>query len=713
MLLKKISVKGMRKSLILSLAFLLMVSSLVIVPEAQASANYNQTVPFDKVTGKIAVIDTGVAWDHPSLANINAHYWRNMINNSNDVADRHGHGTQVLGLLAARAGYGASTGLLPNAQYIILKALNDQGEADDYILAQSIVRAVDYGARVIVLSLGISVDSLFLADAIDYAYQNNVLIVAAAGNNNKQAQFPAAYSKVLSVGSVNANGAVSAFNPAGYEVGVLAHGENVTVLNRTGGTKSASGSSMAVPMVAAMAMNIFHYNSNATVAEVMNHIQVNASNNGSWYTSSAYGQVDYRNAGTNYSILQSLVAANNTSLARSYNIPRTGALATRINNDSQYKWYRIAAGDAGTVTMTYSSNSNRYVQIEVMDTSQRVLKSAWLNGSGQKFSFAVGTGTTLIRISSDATNTPVTAGFHLDYRIGADIWEGNNNTTNAKQIPLRARTEANLHAYADQDWYYVDVTEYGTLSVDVTNVPEHMDAVLYIRQGTNSATSVDQRAAAMNESYSQYAMPGRYYIGVTDYNRNSVNYSYQLNVSFRPGGQIRYTDISYSWARVDIQALYNKSILQEAFAQTRFYPDRYITRAEYASLIVSSLRLALPTTNAKSYSDVAANHWANQAIYVAKANTLIAGYPDGTFKPDMPITRAEIATLTYNAYRAKISASTTNNFNDVYSTYWANREISSMARSGILQGYPDGLFRPNNYTTRAEAVAILARLVDD
>jgi hypothetical protein len=148
-----------------------------------------------------------------------------------------------------------------------------------------------------------------------------------------------------------------------------------------------------------------------------------------------------------------------------------------------------------------------------------------------------------------------------------------------------------------------------------------------------------------------------------------------------------------------------------AFRENRLYPDRYISRAEYASIIVGALKLATPTTSARSYQDVSANHWAHQAITTAKHYGLIKGYPDGMFRPDTPITRAEIATLTYNAYSSRFVKSSINSFLDVSSNYWANGAISSLTRSNILQGYPDSKFRPAAYTTRAEAIAIISRLV--
>ena len=675
------------------------------------ASSYDRIVPYTKVTERIAIIDTGISWGHPSFSSIDAVYWRNMIANSNDVSDYHGHGTQIAGLLASNGIFGTPKGLLPNAKYIILKGLNDKGETEDYILAQSIRTAVDYGAKVIVLSLGISVPSNILKDAVDYAYNKNVLIVAAAGNNTQQSQYPAAYPTVLSVGSVNSAGYRSSFTPSGYELDVLAQGEQVTVLKLGSGTKIAHGTSMAVPLVSAIALNVFHNNSNATVDEVINHINITSKNGLNWSNQQGYGEVNYQDA-TEANILQTLIRQNNTTPNRALLIPRSGIISTRISNENQYKWYKISAGYEGTVTATYRNKVNKYVRLDVFDENLRLLSTKWLTADKQTTTFRVTAENTLIRISSDASNTPSTASFILDYQIGADIWEQNNSTNFAKSLPLRANTESTLHITSDQDWFYVDVSELGNLRIEVKNVPEHMDSVLMVQYG-GFITNVDNNAAGSGETYNKSRLIGRYTFGVRDYNRNIINYPYTIEVSFEPSNASRYSDIQYNWSRSYVEQLYAKSALQEAFKEIRFYPSRYITRAEYASLIVSALKLATPVTNTRAYQDVQINHWGHQAIATAKQYGLIQGYPNNTFRPDMPITRAEIATLTYNAYQSKLYNSASNRFTDVPSNYWANRQISTLARSNILQGYPDGSFQPNHYTSRGEAVAIIARLIQD
>lgn len=94
----------------------------------------------------------------------------------------------------------------------------------------------------------------------------------------------------------------------------------------------------------------------------------------------------------------------------------------------------------------------------------------------------------------------------------------------------------------------------------------------------------------------------------------------------------------------------------------------------------------------------------------------IIGYPDGLVRPEGNVTRAEVATiflrLMLDEYREE-NWSTENNFSDVAPTAWYNNAVSTCAKAGIIKGYPDGTFRPNENITRAEFAAIAARFVSD
>jgi hypothetical protein len=86
----------------------------------------------------------------------------------------------------------------------------------------------------------------------------------------------------------------------------------------------------------------------------------------------------------------------------------------------------------------------------------------------------------------------------------------------------------------------------------------------------------------------------------------------------------------------------------------------------------------------------------------------IGGFPDGTFKPDAPITRAQFAAIAVRALNLP-PAGRPANFKDVPAKYWGNTVISQVSDAGLVTGFPDGTFRPEDKITRAQALVILAK----
>lgn len=136
-----------------------------------------------------------------------------------------------------------------------------------------------------------------------------------------------------------------------------------------------------------------------------------------------------------------------------------------------------------------------------------------------------------------------------------------------------------------------------------------------------------------------------------------------------------------------------------------FRPDNKMTRAEMAS-ILSRISEAEANVPDKAYSDVSSTHWAKNAISSVTRMGLMGGYEDGTFGVDKPITRAEMAKLV-SMLAGDLEKNGTG-FSDI-SGHWAEGYILKAQGAGILNGYSDGTFRPNQVLTRAEAVTMINR----
>jgi|GEM_PF-3565632 len=135
-------------------------------------------------------------------------------------------------------------------------------------------------------------------------------------------------------------------------------------------------------------------------------------------------------------------------------------------------------------------------------------------------------------------------------------------------------------------------------------------------------------------------------------------------------------------------------------------PSSPMTRAEFAAILFNLY--GNDEVFPKAAASDAQNHWALPFIAFAKANGFMGGYPDGTFRPDQPITRAEAATVLAKVKQPS-DYTDSGRLNDI-SHHWAKHSISALANAGILSGYPDGTFRPDAPVTRAEAVVMLNRL---
>ncbi|MGN7761185.1 S8 family peptidase [Paenibacillus sp. 22594] len=225
----------------------------------------------------VAVVDTGVQANHPDLkGQLLAGY--NAITNTSPPDDDVGHGTHVAGIIGALtnneegvAGISWYNKILP------VKALDNSGAGTTYSVAEGIIWAADKGAKVINLSLGNYADSQFLHDAIKYAYDRDVVIVSAAGNDNTERPgFPAAYPEVLAVAATNATGEKASFSNYGEYIDVAAPGESIASTYPDNQYAALSGTSMASPHVAALAGLVRSLNPALTNKEVMAMMTSNA-----------------------------------------------------------------------------------------------------------------------------------------------------------------------------------------------------------------------------------------------------------------------------------------------------------------------------------------------------------------------------------------------------------------------------------------------------
>ena len=145
------------------------------------------------------------------------------------------------------------------------------------------------------------------------------------------------------------------------------------------------------------------------------------------------------------------------------------------------------------------------------------------------------------------------------------------------------------------------------------------------------------------------------------------------------------------------------------FPEGDFRPGNSITRAEMSMILfrlLDSPNKYLPRTN--NFSDVSTGWYAQAVSYLASRN-IVTGYPDGTFRPNAPITRAELTAVMSRFF--ELQETGTISFADVSGSHWAIAYINNAVARGWVIGFEDDTFRPENATTRAEAVTMLNRVL--
>lgn len=217
-----------------------------------AFAQVNLNAALSAASGKdviVAVLDTGVDFQHPALQNHLLSGW-DMIDDDNDPQEQGdglgvGHGTHVIGIIAQMA---------PDSRILPVRVLDSDGRGNMFTLAYAIEWAAAQGADVINLSLGAESDSYVLHEAVQKAVEQGVVIVAAAGNTNSDIrQYPAGYPNVLSVTAVDGANFKADFANYGHNwVDLAAPGVGITSTfygPEGSGYASWSGTSMATSFV--------------------------------------------------------------------------------------------------------------------------------------------------------------------------------------------------------------------------------------------------------------------------------------------------------------------------------------------------------------------------------------------------------------------------------------------------------------------------------
>jgi len=195
-------------------------------PDIRAREAWEETMGDDEVI--IAILDTGVDFGHPDLDDKLLMNGYDFVNDDSDPTDDHYHGTLVAGIAAAETNNDEGiAGVAWNCKILPIKIADNTGWVDVATEILGIERAVQSGAHVINLSIAGPGYSQPERDAIRDAYNNGIVVVAAAGNSGAGTEYPAAYDECLAVAATDSEDLNTAWSNYGPEIDVAAPGEGI------------------------------------------------------------------------------------------------------------------------------------------------------------------------------------------------------------------------------------------------------------------------------------------------------------------------------------------------------------------------------------------------------------------------------------------------------------------------------------------------------
>lgn len=259
----------------------------------------------DKV--KIAVLDSGVDF----ISGMNLVGSVNFVETEDYVApyyqDLTGHGTNIASVIVGD-GENIVQGVNPNAELYSVKVLDENNQAPISRIIEGIYWCIENDINIINMSFGTPTYSKALEKAVKDAYNANILMVAAAGNEDSDVEYPAAFGEVMAVAATNTESEISDFSNSGEELDVAAPGEKVRVLGFFGMNGVTEGTSIAVPQVVGVASLLWERDltkSNEFIRQLINYSSKNIENTNDCglldaeYASQIYDEFEENFVGTN------------------------------------------------------------------------------------------------------------------------------------------------------------------------------------------------------------------------------------------------------------------------------------------------------------------------------------------------------------------------------------------------------------------------------
>lgn len=472
------------------------------------------------VTATIAIVDTGVDFNHPELKPYLLE-GKNLIHDLKPPQDDNGHGTSVAGIIVAVAKAGEAYGKAKwRGRILPIKALDQNGSGNEDQLTSGIRYAVGQGADIIVLSLGLRRDAPGLRAAVLEAESKGVLLVAASGNDaaiygaKAAVQYPAAYSTVLAV--AGSDGVTIIPQSTTGPENDLSAAWKVRTFALGGGMIETEGTSMGAPQVAAAAAMLMAVHPEWKPLRLREALRRSAQNNGvsAWNKHIGYGFVSVSKAIQMDSQIDWREPNDQRTLSAVF--PLGKEVSGAWGGSSDKDWYMVEIPYDGIYTI---SGDVMNLVLHSIDGIIEPRKNPapkpnelhqWMVSKGRYWLEASGAGS--ITASSEAYR------LMSQFIMGSDSREPNDGAVSAVTLPARSQKwTGNFHQRSDEDWFVVTFPKAGTLKFSVSTNTTRIDPEIWVQPAGGTAIIVDNEGDGESEQWSLKASkPGKYYFRVTN-----------------------------------------------------------------------------------------------------------------------------------------------------------------------------------------------------
>lgn len=179
---------------------------------------------------------------------------------------------------------------------------------------------------------------------------------------------------------------------------------------------------------------------------------------------------------------------------------------------------------------------------------------------------------------------------------------------------------------------------------------------------------------------------------------------------FLEDNSYNFKDIAKHWAKDEMLKLSYMDIMK-GYSSTSMLPEKAISREEFVAMLVRAIGIPTDDEFAESYSDVTDKHWSHKYVTAAKENGLLTIFSGYYFYPYREITREEMAVITAKAVQNADVNGEKLSFSDIPQYYRHKESIDLVTELGIIKGLPDGRFGPKGKATRAQAAAVIGRVL--